>query len=292
MTITASMVKELRERTGSGMMECKKALNEVGGDMELAVEHLRKTGLAKADKKASNIAAEGLIGYAAAADGKSAALVEVNCQTDFVSGGEEFAALTKQVTDAVIANRPESVDALLAIEVNGESLETIRRSLIAKIGENMSVRRFEILETNDRIAHYAHGNRISVLVAMEGGDEVVARDVAMHIAASNPQFIGADQVPADVLDKEREILIEQAKGEGKPEEIVAKMVEGRVRKFLAEITLEGQAFVKDPDTTVAKLLAANNAKVTGFVRYEVGEGIEKKEENFADEVMAQVNAAK
>ena len=288
MKITAAMVKELRERTGSGMMECKKALNEVGGDMELAVEHLRKTGLAKADKKASNIAAEGLIGYAA--DGKAAALVEVNCQTDFVSGGEEFGTLTKKVTDAVIANRPANVEALLAIEIDGESLETTRRNLIAKIGENMNVRRFEILESSDRIAHYAHGNRISVLVAMEGGDDAVARDVAMHIAASNPQFISADNVPADVLDKEREILSEQAKGEGKPEEIVAKMVEGRVRKYLAEITLEGQAFVKDQDTTVAKLLAANNAKVTGFVRYEVGEGIEKKEENFADEVMAQVRA--
>ena len=288
MKITAAMVKELRERTGSGMMECKKALNEVGGDMELAVEHLRKTGLAKADKKASNIAAEGLIGYAA--DGKAAALVEVNCQTDFVSGGEEFGTLTKKVTDAVIANRPANVEALLAIEIDGESLETTRRNLIAKIGENMNVRRFEILESSDRIAHYAHGNRISVLVAMEGGDDAVARDVAMHIAASNPQFISADNVPADVLDKEREILSEQAKGEGKPEEIVAKMVEGRVRKYLAEITLEGQAFVKDHDTTVAKLLAANNAKVTGFVRYEVGEGIEKKEENFADEVMAQVRA--
>ena len=288
MTITASMVKELRERTGSGMMECKKALKEVGGDMELAVEHLRKTGLAKADKKASNIAAEGLIGYAA--DGKAAVLVEVNCQTDFVSGGDEFAALTKKVTDTVIANRPADVEALLAIEVDGESLETTRRNLIAKIGENMNVRRFQILETSDRIAHYAHGNRISVLVAMQGGDDAVARDVAMHIAASNPQFISADNVPADVLDKEREILIEQAKGEGKPENIVAKMVEGRVRKFLAEITLEGQAFVKDPDTTVGKLLASNNAKVTGFVRYEVGEGIDKKEENFADEVMAQVRS--
>ena len=289
MTITASMVKELRERTGSGMMECKKALKEVGGDMELAVEHLRKTGLAKADKKASNIAAEGLIGYAA--DGKAAVLVEVNCQTDFVSGGEDFAALTKKVTDTVIANRPADVASLLAIEVDGESLETTRRNLIAKIGENMNVRRFQILETSDRIAHYAHGNRISVLVAMQGGDDAVARDVAMHIAASNPQFISADNVPADVLDKEREILIEQAKGEGKPENIVAKMVEGRVRKFLAEITLEGQAFVKDPDTTVGKLLASNNAKVTGFVRYEVGEGIDKKEENFADEVMAQVRSS-
>ena len=289
MTITASMVKELRERTGSGMMECKKALAEVGGDMELAVEHLRKTGLAKADKKASNIAAEGLIGYAA--DGKAAVLVEVNCQTDFVSGGEDFAALTKKVTDTVIANRPADVASLLAIEVDGESLETTRRNLIAKIGENMNVRRFQILETSDRIAHYAHGNRISVLVAMQGGDDAVARDVAMHIAASNPQFISADNVPADVLDKEREILIEQAKGEGKPENIVAKMVEGRVRKFLAEITLEGQAFVKDPDTTVGKLLASNNAKVTGFVRYEVGEGIDKKEENFADEVMAQVRSS-
>ncbi|MBT8141446.1 MAG: elongation factor Ts [Deltaproteobacteria bacterium] len=291
MAITAAMVKELRERTGSGMMECKKALKEVGGDMELAVEHLRKTGLAKADKKASNVAAEGLIGYAASADGKTAALVEVNCQTDFVSGGEEFGGLTKKVTDAVLANRPASVEELLAIEVDGESLETTRRALIAKIGENMNVRRFEILESNDRIAHYAHGKRISVLVAVEGGDDEVARDVAMHIAASRPQFISADDVPAEVLNKEREILIEQAKGEGKPENIVEKMVEGRVRKFLAEITLDGQAFVKDPDTTVGKLLSQNSAKVTGFVRYEVGEGIEKKEENFADEVMAQVRAS-
>lgn len=286
MTITASMVKELRQRTGAGMMECKKALKEVSGDMEAAVEHMRKTGLAKADKKAGRVAAEGLIGVAVAADGKKAALAEVNCETDFVAAGEEFKGLTADVVNAVLANNPASVEALL--ELDGGKLETTRRELIAKIGENMSVRRFNVLESNGHIANYNHGTRISVLVAMEGGDEELARDVAMHIAASNPQFIGADNVPAEVLNKEREILIEQAKGEGKPAEIVEKMVEGRVRKYLAEITLEGQGFIKDPDTTVGKLLSGKDAKVTGFVRYEVGEGIEKKEENFAEEVMAQV----
>lgn len=289
MTITASMVKELRQRTGAGMMECKKALKEVNGDMEAAVEHMRKTGLAKADKKAGRVAAEGLIGVAISECGKKAALAEVNCETDFVAAGDEFKGFTKSIIDSVLANNPADVDSLLALD--GGSLETTRRELIAKIGENMSVRRFEILESTGHIANYNHGTRISVLVAMDGGDADLAKDVAMHIAASNPQFISSDNVPADVLDKEREILSEQAKGEGKPAEIVAKMVEGRVRKYLAEITLEGQGFIKDPDTTVGKLLASKDAKVTGFVRYEVGEGIEKKEENFADEVMAQVAAS-
>ena len=289
MAITAAMVKELRQRTGASMMECKKALTEVGGDMEAAVEHMRKTGLAKADKKAGRVAAEGLIGVAVSEDGKKAALAEVNCETDFVAAGEEFTGFTNNVISAVLANQPANVEALL--ELDGGKLETTRRELIAKIGENMSVRRFDVLESEGHIANYNHGKRISVLVAMTGGDADVAHDVAMHIAAANPQFISADNVPADVLEKERGILVEQAKGEGKPEEIVAKMVEGRVRKYLAEITLEGQAFIKDPDTTVGKLLSSKDAKVTGFVRYEVGEGIEKKEENFAEEVMAQVNAS-
>ena len=292
MKITATMVKELRERTGSGMMECKKALNEVAGDMELAVEHLRKTGLAKADKKASNIAAEGLIGYAA--DGKSAVLVEVNCQNDLVSGGEEFAALTKQVTDAVIANRPADVEALSATATaEGPTVEEARQSLIQKIGENITVRRFEIIEAADGevVGAYQHGNKISVLTRLSGGSEDLAKDVAMHVAASSPVCISSDEVPAELLAKEREIFSAQAAESGKPAEIMEKMVEGRIRKYLNEVTLLGQAFVKDPDQTVEKLVKSAGAEVKQFVRYEVGEGIEKKEDDFVSEVMAQAGKA-
>jgi elongation factor Ts len=288
MSISAALVKELRERTGAGMMECKRALVDTGGDIEAAVEHMRKQGLAKADKKAGRIAAEGLVVIAGTPDHKTAAIVEVNCETDFVAGGDDFRNFAQAVGDLVLAQRPADMDALLALPLGASSVEETRRSLIAKIGENIGVRRFEILSSAGLVGSYVHGTRIGVLVAIEGGDEGLARDLAMHVAASRPQYVDESQIPGDFLAKEREILIEQAKGEGKPAEIVAKMVEGRLRKQLAEITLVGQPFIKDPDTKVSKLLGDHGATVKGFVRFEVGEGIEKKADNFVEEVMAQV----
>ena len=291
MSISAALVKELRERTGAGMMECKRALVDTGGDIEAAVEHMRKQGLAKADKKAGRIAAEGLVVIASTPDHKTAAIVEVNCETDFVAGGDDFRNFAQAVGDLVLAQRPADMDALLALPLGASSVEETRRSLIAKIGENIGVRRFEILNSAGMVGSYVHGTRIGVLVAIEGGDEGLARDLAMHVAASRPQYVDESQIPGDFLAKEREILIEQAKGEGKPAEIVAKMVEGRLRKQLAEITLVGQPFIKDPDTKVGKLLGDHGATVKGFVRFEVGEGIEKKADNFVEEVMAQVRGA-
>ena len=288
MSISASLVKELRERTGAGMMECKKALVETGGDIEAAVEHMRKQGLAKADKKAGRIAAEGRVVITTDADHKAAAVVEVNCETDFVAGGDDFRNFAQGVGELALQARPTDMQALLAAPMGGATVEETRRALVAKIGENIGVRRFEIVESTDRIGSYVHGTRIGVLVAVEGGDEELARDLAMHIAASRPQYVDESEIPGDFLEKEREILIEQARGEGKPAEIVAKMVEGRLRKQLAEITLVGQPFVKDPDTKVGKLLSDHGAKVQRFVRFEVGEGIEKKADNFVEEVMAQV----
>jgi elongation factor Ts len=291
MTISASLVKELRERTGAGMMECKRALVETGGDIEVAVEHMRKQGLAKADKKAGRIAAEGLVVIAVARDHKTAGMVEVNCETDFVAGGDDFRGFAQSVGALVLEQRPADLEALLALPLGGSTVEEARRSLIAKIGENIGVRRFELVSSAGIVGSYLHGTRIGVLVALEGGDEELARDLAMHIAASRPQYVDESEIPGDFLAKEREILVEQAKGEGKPAEIVARMVEGRLRKQLAEITLVGQPFVKDPDTTVGKLLGAAGATVKSFVRFEVGEGIEKKVDNFVEEVMAQVRGA-
>lgn len=292
MAITAAMVKELRERTGAGMMECKKALAAVDGDMDAAIEQMRKTGLAKADKKAGRVAAEGKIEIAFSDDGKKAAIVEVNCETDFVGGGDEFGGFAAKVAKAALEGEPADLDALIQLPIEGGSIDEVRRELVAKIGENISMRRFEIVNAAGQLTHYSHGARIGVLVDVEGGDEELGRDLAMHIAASKPQFVSADNVPADVIAKEKEILVAQAADSGKPAEIIEKMVEGRLRKHLAEITLYGQPFVKDPDMTVEKLLSSKGAKVVDFVRYEVGEGVEKKEENFRDEVMAQANAAK
>jgi elongation factor Ts len=288
-SISANLVKELRERTGAGMMECKKALVATGGDIEAAVDLMRKQGLAKADKKAGRIAAEGRVAAIVAADGKSGALVEVNCETDFVAGGADFRAFTDELAELALATRPADLDALLAQRTrSGTTVEETRRALIARIGENIGVRRYTVLEASDRIGSYLHGSRIGVLVACRGGDDALARDMAMHIAASRPQYATDAEVPPAVLDKEREILTEQASGEGKPPEIVAKMVEGRLRKHLAEVTLAGQPFVKDPDVKVGKLLADAGAAVESFARFEVGEGIEKKVDNFVEEVMAQV----
>ncbi len=289
MTISASLVKELRERTGAGMMECKKALVETGGDLEAAIEHMRKQGLAKADKKAGRIAAEGLVVISSSADRKRAAIVEVNCETDFVAGGDEFRSFAQQLGELALATLPADLDALLAAPLSGgASVEETRRALVARIGENISVRRFEVVDSAGIVGSYVHGTRIGVLVAVEGGDEALARDLAMHIAASRPQYIDESGISPQYLEKEREILIEQARGEGKPAEIMAKMVEGRLRKQLAEITLVGQPFVKDPERKVGKLLADAGATVKAFTRFEVGEGIEKKADNFVEEVMAQV----
>ena len=292
MAITAAQVKELRERTGSGMMECKKALVDAGGDMDAAIEMLRKTGLAKADKKAGRVAAEGLIAVGISEDGRSAALVEVNCETDFVAKKAEFQEFANAIVQRILSGKPADIEALLAMPLrDGEdtTIELARKTLIAAIGENINVRRFERLDAmKGMLAHYQHGVRIGVLVELQGGDAELARDVAMHIAASKPQCVTEAEVPREVIEKEREIFSAQAQTSGKPANIIDKMVDGRIRKFLAEITLVGQPFVKDPDQTVGQLLKSAGAGVAGFARMELGEGIEKKTENFADEVMAQV----
>jgi elongation factor Ts len=293
MSISAETVKALRERTGAGMMECKKALLETGGDLDAAAEVMRKAGLAKADKKAGRIAAEGAIVAAIAADGRSAVLAEINCETDFVARQPEFQAFAGEVARAALAASATTSEALGALKLaGGATVDETRRELVAKIGEKIDVRRAGLLRAPERIGSYLHGTRIGALVAVIGGDETLARELAMHVAAANPQYVQPSDVPADVVAKEREILSAQAAAEGKPAAIVEKMVEGRLRKYLAEICLTGQPFVKDPDTTVGQLLARAKAAVSGFLRYEVGEGIEKKRENFAAEVMAQVEAAK
>ncbi len=293
MSITAETVKQLRERTGAGMMECKKALVETGGDLDAAAELMRKQGLAKADKKAARIAAEGVIAIERSADGLAAAMVEVNCETDFVAREHDFRAFSKAVAQRAVADRPQTIDALLQARLEGsETIEERRRSLVAKIGENIGVRRFAVLAAPQHLGAYAHGTRIGALVAVKGGDAQLAHDLAMHVAASNPRYLSQREVPAQVMAKEREILTEQAQGEGKPPEIVAKMVEGRLRKSLGEITLLGQPFVKDPDTSVEKLLKGAGAQVVAFERFEVGAGIEKKQEDFVAEVMAQVKGSK
>jgi elongation factor Ts len=288
MNITADMVKQLRERTGAGMMECKKALVESQGNLDAAAELMRKTGLAKADKKAARIAAEGTV--VAERAGNSAVLVEVNCETDFVARSDEFLAYAREVAKGALAHSPAGLDELLASGNEGGTFDEQRRALVAKIGENISVRRFVKIEAPGALGSYIHGARIGSLVALEGGDEALARDLAMHVAAVNPAYVDASEVPPAVLDKEREILTEQTKGEKKPPDIIAKMVEGRLRKYLAEITLMGQPFVKDPETTVEKLVKKAGAKVVKFVRFEVGAGIEKKQDDFVGEVMAQVKA--
>ena len=285
MAISASQVKELRERTGAGMMECKKALVETDGDMDAAIENLRKSGLAKADKKASRTAAEGVI--AIAANNGAAVLVEVNCETDFVGKGDEFRNFAQGIADVVVANKPADVAAVSASTLaSGSTVEERRQELVAKLGENMTVRRFVTVEAGV-IGSYSHGGRIGVLVGLNGGDEELARNLAMHIAASNPVAIDESGIDAGTLAKEREIAAAQAAESGKPAEIVEKMVDGRMRKYVAEVTLLGQPFVKDPDQSVAKLLQSKGASVVAFQRLEVGEGIEKKVDNFAEEVMAQ-----
>lgn len=294
MAITAALVKELRERTGAGMMECKKMLQQTDGDIEAAIEEMRKSGQAKAAKKAGRIAAEGLIVISTAADGKSAAMAEVNCETDFVAKDESFSSFAASVANRALDSEADDVETLAQLPLNdGEdtTIEQAREALIAKIGENMSVRRFVRMRSSGGIYSYRHGVRIGVLVDMEGGDEELGRDIAMHIAASNPLCVAESDVPADIIEKEREIYRDEARQSGKPENILDKIIEGKMRKYLEGVTLLGQAFVKDPDTSVGKLLEKSGATVVSFRRFEVGEGIEKKQEDFAAEVMAQVEGS-
>jgi elongation factor Ts len=289
MNITADAVKQLRERTGAGMMECKKALVETKGDLDAAAELMRRQGLAKADKKAARVAAEGVIMAVKDAGGHSAAMVEINCETDFVAREQDFRAFAQEVAHSALTARPANLEALAAARLpSGESIEERRRALVAKIGENISVRRFAMLSSPEHLGAYVHGTRIGALVAVKGGSASLAHDLAMHVAASNPRYLSPAQVPVEVIAKEREILTQQAQGEGKPPEIVARMVEGRLRKALSELTLTGQPFVKDPDVSVEKLLKDAKAEVLAFERFEVGAGIEKKQEDFVAEVMAQV----
>ena len=294
MAVSAAMVKELRERTGAGMMDCKKALDENQGDMDAAIEFLRVKGRAGADKKAGRVAAEGVIAIAISADKKKAAIVEVNCETDFVAKGDEFQGFANEVAQIILNKGFSTVDALAEEKMaDGKTVDETRRALVAKIGENMQIRRVELVETSSgEIGSYQHGEKIGVVVAMDNGNDALIRDVAMHVAATKPQAISSADVDQSILQKERDILTEQAKESGKPMEIIEKMIEGRIRKFLEEITLLGQPFVKDPDQTVEKLLKAQDAMVSRFVRLEVGEGIEKEVLNFADEVAAAAAAAK
>lgn len=288
MTISASLVKELRERTGAGMMECKKSLVESHGDLELAIEHMRKVGLAKADKKSGRIAAEGRVAIEQL--GSRALIAEVNCETDFVANGDDFVRFVAEVSKALLMHPPVNIEAAGNLTLaDGRSLDTARRELVAKIGENVGLRRFAFIENTgaNRLGSYLHGTRIGVLVELAGGTPELAKDIAMHVAASRPVCVLPEEVPAETLDKERDIIRAQSADSGKPAAIIEKMVEGRLRKFLAEITLLGQPFVKNPDITVEKLLSQAGAKVLRFVRYEVGEGIEKKSEDFAAEVRAQ-----
>ena len=290
--ISASMVKELREKSGAAMMDCKRALVEAAGDFEKAFEWLRQKGIAVASKKSSRVASEGLVVGQVSADGKVGVLIEVNCETDFVAREPSFAAFAAAVARQVLGSRPASLAALLELRLaDGQSIDAHRRTLVAKLGENISIRRIAVLESPAWLGAYRHGSRIGVLVGLKDGDAELAHDLAMHVAASNPRYLSTADVPADELAKEREILTAQAQAEGKSPEIAAKMVEGRLRKSLGQMTLLGQPFVKDPEQVVEKLLTTKGAKVLGFERFEVGAGIEKKAEDFVSAVMAQVNAA-
>ena len=289
MAVTAALVKELRERTGAGMLDCKKALVETDGDIELAIENMRKSGQAKAAKKAGRIAAEGVI--LTKVEAGKATMLEVNCETDFVARDEGFLAFGNKLLDVAFEKGLNDIEALNASEIEGGVASDVRDALVAKIGENISPRRVLTVE-GDNLGAYVHGGRIGVVAILTGGEEDLAKDVAMHVAASSPQFVKPEQVPAEVVEKEKAIQIEIAMQSGKPAEIAEKMVVGRMKKFTGEISLTGQPFVKDPSVSVGDLLKSNNADVVNFVRFEVGEGIEKKSEDFAAEVAAQMAAAK
>jgi len=289
--ITADLVKQLREKTGAGMMDCKKVLTETDGDMEKAAELLRERGIAKAAKKSGRIAAEGLVATYISDDKKVGSIVEVNAETDFVAKNSEFVNFVNDVAEIVAKSNPADVEALLATNYKdeGKTVQEVLTDKIATIGENMSIRRFSRFESNGLVESYIHlGGKIAVLVDMAKGDETLAKDVCMQIAAAKPEFVKRDEVPSDRLTKEMEILKAQAMNEGKPAEIAEKMVQGRIGKFYSEICLLDQEFVKDPSIKVGDLVKNKNAEVVKFARFETGEGIEKREENFADEVMKQL----
>ncbi len=290
--ITAGMVKELREKTDAPMMECKKALTEAGGDMARAEEILRVTLGNKASKAAGRVAAEGVVGTYVSDDGKLAAIIEINCETDFVAKNDDFLAFARECARLVATAAPADVAALAALPLGGSTVETTRAELVGRIGENMTLRRFERIEAAGRVASYVHGGaKIGVMVDLVGGDDALARDVAMHIAASKPVSLSRDQVPADLIERERSIAAQKAAESGKPADIVSKMVEGSVQKYLKEVTLLGQPFVKDDKQTVEQLLKSRAASVSRFVLYVVGEGIEKKQVDFAAEVRAAAGQA-
>ena len=297
MSVTADTVRQLRERTGAGMMECKRALVETQGDLDAAAELMRKQGLAKADKKAARVAAEGVIASALSADGKQGVLVEVNSETDFVARGDDLTGFAKEVAQVALDSGATDVESLGAQKLaSGETVDERRRALVAKIGENIGVRRISRVASNGQLGSYLHGTRIGTLVALDGGDAALAKDIAMHVAASNPAYLAATDVPADAVAKERDIRVEMLKNDeknkGKPDNILVKIVDGGMNKWLAEITLLGQPFVKDDKQSVDKLLKSANAKVERYARLEVGAGIEKKQEDFAAEVQAQIAAQK
>ena len=293
MSITAAMVKELRDRTGSGMMECKRNLKEANGDMDLAIENMRKSGLAKADKKAGRVAAEGMVGMKTSDDAKTVVMLEVNSETDFVVKSEDFTGFVNSVTEALLTNNVESNEQLSEMTLaNGESVDTARRTLIAKVGENISVRRFvKYANVDGGTACYLHGGKIAVIVELAKNDSELGKDIAMHVAAVNPTCVSEDQVSEELIQKEKDIFTAQALESGKKPEIVEKMITGRIKKFLAEVTLEGQAFIKDDKMTVAQLTKSKDNAVVRFTRFEVGEGIEKEELDFAEEVRAQAAAS-
>ena len=292
MAITAALVKELRDRTGAGMMDCKKALVETNADLEAAIDLMRASGAAKAAKKAGRVASEGLVNVTISDDNKQAAILEVNSETDFVTKGSAFIDFVDSLGRLALKNKPESVESFLGQKLDsGETVDEARENIIAKIGENISVRRVQIISTETGIlGAYKHGDRIAVLTVLASQDSALAKDVAMHIAASRPECVSEDQLSEELLEREKAIFIEQARESGKPDNIIEKMIVGRMKKFVNEVTLYGQSFVKDPDVTVGELVKSNNSKVESFVRYEVGEGIEKKEDNFVEEVMAQAQA--
>ncbi len=290
MAITAASVKELRERTGAGMMDCKKALTETNGDMEAAIDLMRTSGAAKAAKKSGRVAAEGLVKVNISDDGKTATILEVNSETDFVTKGDAFIDFVEKLGALALKTKPADIDELLTQTLdNGDSLEKAREAIVAKVGENVAIRRVQTVTVDNAIiGTYKHGERIAVISVIEGGDEALAKDIAMHVAATRPECISEDELSDDLLEREKAIFVEQARESGKPDNIIEKMIVGRMKKFVNEVTLYGQAFVKDPDTTVGSLAKANGATVKSFIRFEVGEGIEKKEENFAEEVAAQM----
>ena len=287
MSISASMVKELRERTGAGMMECKKALQESNGNIDSAIELLRTSGQAKAEKKAKRVAAEGKI--VIKNNLENAVIVEINSETDFAANDSNFTDFANSIADVLLQNEISDINSLNDLKLSDDvSVEEARTNLISKIGENISIRRFDKIHQAINIGEYSHGSRIGVIVSLDKSEPDLAKDIAMHIAASNPVCLDEEDVPEHLVSREKRIFLEQASSSGKPPEIIEKMVEGRMKKFFKEITLLGQSFIKDPDISIRDLLDQSEAKVQSFIRYEVGEGIEKKEENFADEVMKQI----